>query len=105
MCGELRSAQGTLEQLKRERGNLIEINTSLSNQVILVLILYFWKKEKKKKIVLVCSKCRILKTSSRTVSIQAQLNLTLLSMSNQTRSHQLSVSTWTQACILSMPNF
>ncbi|XP_023336551.1 hyaluronan mediated motility receptor [Eurytemora carolleeae] len=33
LCGELRSAQGTLEQLKRERGNLIEINTSLSNQV------------------------------------------------------------------------
>ena len=50
LCGELRSAQGTLEQLKRERGNLIEINTSLSNQVILVLILYFLKKEKKKKL-------------------------------------------------------
>ena len=61
-------------------------------------------------------KCCTLKTSSRTVSIRAQLNLTLLSMSNWTRScnlsmpnywawsYQLSMSTRTQTCNLSMPN-
>ena len=55
-------------------------------------------------------KCCTLKT----VSIRAQLNLTLLSMSNRTRSHnlsmpnywarsyQISMSTRTQACNLSM---
>ena len=41
---------------------------------------------------------------SRTVSIKAQLNLTLISMSNHTRSRQLPISTRTQACNLSIPN-
>ena len=51
-----------------------------------------------------CSKCCTLKTSSRIVSIQVQLNLTLLSISNRTWSRHLSMSTRTQACNLSMPN-
>ena len=51
-----------------------------------------------------CSKCCTLKTSSRIVSIQVQLNLTLLSISNRTWSRHLSMSTRTQASNLSMPN-
>ena len=51
----------------------------------------------------ICSKCRTLKTSSRTVLIQAQLNPTLPSMLNRKQSRQLSMSIGTQACNQLMP--